>query len=89
MDEVGTNGSAISEQKMETTTVYLVLYWLYLVILSRFEGKCEGAPGQSWTNHGRCAGHVIDSTTLAGVTHLQGERGMKLNWGEKGTTASK
>ena len=35
MDEVGTNGSAISEQKMETTTVYLVLYWLNLVILSR------------------------------------------------------
>ena len=63
MDEVGTNGSAISEQKMETTTVYLVLYWLYLVILSRFEGKCEGAPGQSWTNHGRGAGHVMDSTT--------------------------
>ena len=63
MDEVGTNGSAISEQKMETTTVYLVLYWLNLVILSRFEGKCGGAPGQSWTNRGGCASHVMDSTT--------------------------
>ena len=57
---------------------YLV-YWLYPVILSRFEGKCEGAPGQSWTNHGGCASHVIDSTTLAGVTHLQKEREMKVN----------
>ena len=63
MDEVGTNGSAISEQKMETTTVYLVLYWLNLVILSRFEGKCGGAPDQSCTNRGGCASHVMDSTT--------------------------